>query len=283
MAPDVRLGIDVGGTNTDAVALDREDRLLAEAKVPTSPDVTRGITAALDAVLARLERPAERGGAFARVIGSNLADDGVHRVVGAARVDGQPADPARLDPVRELPRRAGMLDEVAGFVRLDRATLGRPVGRVEAVIPGVDDENVAALNADARLLFPALEVLRAVDLVVADAHLLEVHHAGGTDQKADGQLTNAARVGDEVVRRVQVGADVQRRGDLHAADALEGDTLDPLDGRAVVPSEPRRVGVPVLRQVEHVQRHGLARHAASDGISGTMLGWSCLSASTPVG
>jgi N-methylhydantoinase A/oxoprolinase/acetone carboxylase beta subunit len=50
-ALDYRLGIDVGGTNTDAVILDRGDRLLAKAKVPTTPDVTGGIVAAIDAVL----------------------------------------------------------------------------------------------------------------------------------------------------------------------------------------------------------------------------------------
>jgi len=48
---DYRLGIDVGGTNTDAVILDREDRVLAKAKVPCTPDITGGITAALGAVL----------------------------------------------------------------------------------------------------------------------------------------------------------------------------------------------------------------------------------------
>jgi N-methylhydantoinase A/oxoprolinase/acetone carboxylase beta subunit len=51
---DLRLGIDVGGTNTDAVVLDREGRLLAKAKVPTSADVTGGIVAALDGVLAAI-------------------------------------------------------------------------------------------------------------------------------------------------------------------------------------------------------------------------------------
>ena len=50
-ALDYRLGIDVGGTNTDAVILDRADQVLAKAKVPTTPDVTVGIVAALDAVL----------------------------------------------------------------------------------------------------------------------------------------------------------------------------------------------------------------------------------------
>ncbi|MGH3396297.1 MAG: hydantoinase/oxoprolinase N-terminal domain-containing protein [Streptosporangiaceae bacterium] len=48
---DYRLGIDVGGTNTDAVILDRSDQVLAKAKVPTTPDVTSGIVAALDAVI----------------------------------------------------------------------------------------------------------------------------------------------------------------------------------------------------------------------------------------
>jgi N-methylhydantoinase A/oxoprolinase/acetone carboxylase beta subunit len=48
---DLRLGIDVGGTNTDAVVLDRDDGLLAKAKSPTTPDVSSGIEAACDAVL----------------------------------------------------------------------------------------------------------------------------------------------------------------------------------------------------------------------------------------
>lgn len=48
--PDLRLGIDVGGTNTDAVILDASDRLVAKAKVPTTPDVTRGIRNAIGAV-----------------------------------------------------------------------------------------------------------------------------------------------------------------------------------------------------------------------------------------
>src|SRR6516225_6855526 len=50
---DYRLGIDVGGTNTDAVILDRSDQVLAKAKVPTTPDVTGGIVAALDAVIGK--------------------------------------------------------------------------------------------------------------------------------------------------------------------------------------------------------------------------------------
>ncbi len=50
-APDCRLGIDVGGTNTDAVIMDAADRVIAKAKVPGTPDITGGITAAIDTVL----------------------------------------------------------------------------------------------------------------------------------------------------------------------------------------------------------------------------------------
>ena len=47
---DFRLGIDVGGTNTDAVILDGT-QVLAKAKVACTPDITGGITQAVDAVL----------------------------------------------------------------------------------------------------------------------------------------------------------------------------------------------------------------------------------------
>lgn len=46
-----RLGIDVGGTNTDAVILDEEDTPIAQTKRPTTEDITTGIVNALDDVL----------------------------------------------------------------------------------------------------------------------------------------------------------------------------------------------------------------------------------------
>ena len=46
----MRIGLDVGGTNTDAALMDGS-RLVAQAKQPTTPDVTSGIMAALKAVL----------------------------------------------------------------------------------------------------------------------------------------------------------------------------------------------------------------------------------------
>ncbi|MDQ3760872.1 MAG: hydantoinase/oxoprolinase family protein [Actinomycetota bacterium] len=47
----MRVGIDVGGTNTDAVLLDGR-RVLAEAKAPTTADVTGGISSALRGLVA---------------------------------------------------------------------------------------------------------------------------------------------------------------------------------------------------------------------------------------
>lgn len=46
-----RIGIDVGGTNTDAVLLDTDDTVLASIKRPTSRDIESGVAEALAAVL----------------------------------------------------------------------------------------------------------------------------------------------------------------------------------------------------------------------------------------
>ena len=59
-APDCRLGIDVGGTNTDAVIMDAADRVIAKAKVPGTPDIIGGITAAIDTVLRAAEADPQR-------------------------------------------------------------------------------------------------------------------------------------------------------------------------------------------------------------------------------
>jgi N-methylhydantoinase A/oxoprolinase/acetone carboxylase beta subunit len=47
----IRVGVDVGGTNTDAVVM-REQQVLGSAKHPTTSDVTSGIVGAVQAALA---------------------------------------------------------------------------------------------------------------------------------------------------------------------------------------------------------------------------------------
>lgn len=56
----VRVGIDVGGTNTDAVLLDQDHTILASVKRPTTDDIESGVRAALDAVLQGQDRGAVR-------------------------------------------------------------------------------------------------------------------------------------------------------------------------------------------------------------------------------
>ncbi|ANY09303.1 hydantoinase/oxoprolinase N-terminal domain-containing protein [Pseudonocardia sp. HH130630-07] len=53
-ARELSVGIDVGGTNTDAVVLDGDDTVLAWTKQPTTADVTGGVRAALRSVLGDL-------------------------------------------------------------------------------------------------------------------------------------------------------------------------------------------------------------------------------------
>ena len=47
-----KLGIDVGGTNTDAVLIDEHLKVVADIKYPTSGDVYEGILGAVRKVLA---------------------------------------------------------------------------------------------------------------------------------------------------------------------------------------------------------------------------------------
>ena len=54
----MRIGIDVGGTNTDAVLMDGT-RLIAQAKRPTTPNVSSGIIAALKSVIADTSEKAQ--------------------------------------------------------------------------------------------------------------------------------------------------------------------------------------------------------------------------------
>lgn len=46
-----RIGIDVGGTNTDAVLVDENLELVESVKVPTTKDVSSGIFEAMNKVL----------------------------------------------------------------------------------------------------------------------------------------------------------------------------------------------------------------------------------------
>jgi len=55
----MRIGVDVGGTNTDAVLMDGP-KVVGWFKTPTTPDVTAGITAAIRTVLDQTEVPTDQ-------------------------------------------------------------------------------------------------------------------------------------------------------------------------------------------------------------------------------
>src|SRR6185312_9805024 len=111
------------------------------------------------------ERHADHRLDLGNQIRPRLAHVGVERVVGSDAVDGQPTDAAVEHPVDEAALRAGVLEEAARQVGLLLLADLVPVLIVEVVIARMDDQDVAALDLDAGLRLPLLEVLGAVDLV----------------------------------------------------------------------------------------------------------------------
>jgi N-methylhydantoinase A/oxoprolinase/acetone carboxylase beta subunit len=97
-----RIGIDVGGTNTDAVLLE-EDAVVAAVKTPTTEDVTSGITRALAGLVARA--PAARDAQAAMIGTTHFTNAVVQRRdlgrVGAVRI-GLPSG-ASLPPFVDWP------------------------------------------------------------------------------------------------------------------------------------------------------------------------------------
>jgi N-methylhydantoinase A/oxoprolinase/acetone carboxylase beta subunit len=106
-----RIGIDVGGTNTDAVVLDAA-RVVHAVKTPTTPDVTTGITRALRAVLEHAR--VDHGEVEAVMIGTTHFTNAVVQRRGLTRVAavriGLPAS-ASLPPFADWP------DDLASIVR----------------------------------------------------------------------------------------------------------------------------------------------------------------------
>ena len=81
---DLRLGIDVGGTNTDAVLIDSANRLVAKTKTSTTEDVSRGIDAAVAQVLSAPEVSPSR--VTHAMLGTTHATNAILRRRGLGRV-----------------------------------------------------------------------------------------------------------------------------------------------------------------------------------------------------
>ena len=111
----MRIGIDVGGTNTDAVLIDSggADRVLAAVKAATTDDVTSGIVAALDGLQA--QHAFDPAGVRAVMIGTthfiNALVEARRLAPTAALRLGLPAT-ASLPPMVDWPAR--LVDAIAG-------------------------------------------------------------------------------------------------------------------------------------------------------------------------
>jgi len=204
---DLRLGIDVGGTNTDAVVIDGADRLLAKAKVVTSADVMSGVSAAIGAVVAQLgDRRARITHLMlgtTHVTNAVLEQRGLRRVA-ALRVGG----PA----TRSVPPLATWPADLRSAVAVDTAIVG---GGIE-----LDGHEIAPFDAEATARFfdtlagkvdavaitsvfaavsdrhevRAEEIARAV---LGDVHVSLSHEIGtiGLVERENATVLNAALVG----------------------------------------------------------------------------------------
>jgi N-methylhydantoinase A/oxoprolinase/acetone carboxylase beta subunit len=128
----MRLGVDVGGTNTDAVLMDRQN-VVAEFKTPVTPDITTGIVSAIRGL--RRQRGFEPGDIEAVMIGTthftNAVAEGRRLMPTAAIRLGLPAT-AALPPMTDWPER--LRDALGGHVFLCHGGHefdGRPISPID--------------------------------------------------------------------------------------------------------------------------------------------------------
>lgn len=224
-APDVRVGIDVGGTNTDAVALDRSDTLLAKAKVPTTADVTGGITAALELVLAQLG--GDRGRVTHVMLGTTQATNAILQRRGLGRVAllrlggpathsirplfAWPADLRDTASAGELIVDGGIEFDGREIVPLDLETARRFLEELAGPVDGVAVASVfAPVSAEHELAVG--EAARAV--LGADVHVSLSHEIGtvGLLERENATVLNAALVGVARTVAAALSAALERHG-----------------------------------------------------------------------
>ena len=206
-APDCRLGIDVGGTNTDAVIMDAADRVVAKAKVPCTPDITGGIMAAIDSVL---QAPGVDPQRITHVmLGTTHATNAVLerrklRRVAVVRLGGPATHSIR--PMFEWPKDlaaavsvgAGIIDGGIEFdgrdlSPLDTDALARFLGRVGGSAQGVVITSVFA-PVSARQELQAAEIVKRE---LGDVHISLSHEIGslGLLERENATILNSALAG----------------------------------------------------------------------------------------
>lgn len=157
----LRLGVDVGGTNTDAVLLDPDGQIVAAIKRPTSEDITSGVRDAIQGILA--DHPAAQVGLAA--LGTTQCTNAVVerrglRRVGVLRI-GAPATTA-VPPLADWP------DDIRDTVLVDSAVVrgGHHVdGRL---IAPLDEDAIAATARRWRGVVEAVAVTAVFSPITAE-------------------------------------------------------------------------------------------------------------------
>jgi len=206
-APDCRLGIDVGGTNTDAVIMDAADRVVAKAKVPCTPDITGGIMAAIDSVL---QAPGVDPQRITHVmLGTTHATNAVLerrklRRVAVVRLGGPATHSIR--PMFEWPKDLAAAVSVGAEIidggiefdgrdlsPLDTDALARFLGRVGGSAQGVVITSVFA-PVSARQELQAAEIVKRE---LGDVHISLSHEIGslGLLERENATILNSALAG----------------------------------------------------------------------------------------
>ncbi|HLG57866.1 MAG TPA: hydantoinase/oxoprolinase family protein [Vicinamibacterales bacterium] len=213
----VRLGIDVGGTNTDAVVIDSEDRLLAQQKVPTTADITGGIRAAIASVLGV---EAIAGSNIACVmLGTTHAANAVLerrnlRRVAVIRIGGPatraipplatwPDDLLNVISAGEIVVDGGIEFNGEEFTPLDSGSIARFLDNVAGQVDAVAITSVFAAVSEAHEVAAASLARR----ILGDVHVSLSHEIGtlGLLERENATVLNAALIGvsAEVTRALE--------------------------------------------------------------------------------
>ena len=206
-APDCRLGVDVGGTNTDAVIMDTADRVIAKAKVPGTPDITGGIVAVVGAVLGA---PGAGAGRISHVmLGTthatnavlerrNLRRVAVLRIGGPATYSIRPMFGWPPDLVAAVSVGATIVDGGIEFdgqdlSPLDTDAIARFLGRVGGAADGIAITSVFAPVSPRHELMAAEIVKREL----GDVHVSLSHEIGsiGLLERENATILNGALAG----------------------------------------------------------------------------------------
>ena len=161
-----RIGIDVGGTNTDAVVLDSDDRLLSRVKTSTTEDVSTGVVTALRLVIEGLNGPVSNVGHV--MLGTTHATNAILQrkhlySVAMVRIGG----PA----TRSIPPLAGWPNDIRSAISCGEAVIDGGVEMTGEPLVALDEGAARAFLGSVAGQAQAVAIAGVFSPVVADQEL----------------------------------------------------------------------------------------------------------------